>query len=238
MVADYYASSTPSLVLSWILCVPLLIGFIRIVFFAFQKHEEIPWLYSAWLGLCFLVLSPVRYEALLLTLAVSYPVQSITAFLSILTFWLWLPAAIAFALLNLIGVLGPLFLLVWIVGKKQKPSWPRFLVSALLAPIVTFAGSLLFSLVLPFAGITAHLLDTDSIIRATNGPAQVVFLSEGSAMIALPPYFNKTPQTYKDMLRCHVALMYLSRSDDDYFLKMAYPELYDEFHDAVMNPAM
>jgi hypothetical protein len=53
--------------------------------------------------------------------------------------------------------------------------------------------------------------DSDAIIKATNGPAHFVFLSEGSGMIALPPYYAKTPQTTTDMIRSHVAPLYLKR---------------------------
>jgi hypothetical protein len=101
------------------------------------------------------------------------------------------------------------------------------------APVVAFIGTLLFSLALPFAAITTHALRAEDVIRATNGPAYYVFLGQSRGMIALPPYFIQTPQTNRDYLRSHVALLYLTDKEHVYFLKMAYPDLYDEFHEAV-----
>jgi len=37
------------------------------------------------------------------------------------------------------------------------------------------------------------------------------------------------------MVRAHVALLYLSDSNHDYFLKEEYPSLYEEYHDIVMR---
>jgi hypothetical protein len=187
MQTDYFASSGLSLVLSWVFSIPLFIGFIQIIIVALKKHDDLPWAFSAWVGLCFLILSPLRYEALLLTLAVSYPFQSITAFVTVIEFWCWMPAVLAFALLNAIGLLIPLFITLWIAGNGEKLNWFRCLISGIVAPVVAFGGSFLFFLALPFAGITAHLLDADAIIRATNGPAHVVFYSEGPGMVAFPP---------------------------------------------------
>jgi hypothetical protein len=235
MEIDHFESSKLSLVLAWVFCVPLLLGIANMVFTAFKKHEEIPWIYSAWIAVCFLILSPARYIAFLLVMAESYPFQNIAALFSLLTFWHWLPAAVAFTVAYTIGLIGPLFLVLWVVGDKANPSRVRLLISAALAPVIAFVGTFAFSLILPFAALSVHALDADAIIKATNGPAHFVFLSEGSGMIALPPYYAKTPQTTTDMIRSHVALLYLSDEEHNYFLKMEYPNLYDEYRDAVLK---
>jgi hypothetical protein len=150
-------------------------------------------------------------------------------------------------------------LLAWVVGStcvlpplRSRLWWPaahclldsghevpveqlRYFVSGLAAPVVAFIGTLLFSLALPFAAITTHALRAEDVIRATNGPAHYVFLGQPRGMIALPPYFAHTPQTNRDYLRSHVALLYLTDKEHVYFLKMAYPQLYEEFQEQVSN---
>ena len=235
MQADFFESSRLSLIISWAISVPMFFAFIRLVMFAFEKHEGIPWLYSAWVSLCFIALGPLRYDAFLVALATSYPWQNLSALLSVIWVWDWIPALIAFGLLNFIGVLAPLWLTTAIADSKAYRSKVRLVISAIIAPVAAIGGTYIFSLVLPFAALTAHMLDADAIIRATNGPARIVFLANGSGMIALPPYYEKTPQTYTDKIRSHVALLYLRDSDHDNFLKMAYPNLYSEFHETIMK---
>ena len=212
--------------------IPALFGIVAYIFSVFQKHEDIPWVFSAWVGLCFLVFSPIRYMFFQLVAAMSYPFQSVFAFFSI--FWLGLLAPVAFCLLYGVGFGGPLLLVFWLVGTKSLPSKLRYLCAGLAAPIIALLGSFIFSLVLPFAAISTHALRAEDIIRATNGPAYYVFAYFGSSsFIALPPYFSETPQTTTDYLRSHVALLYLTNKEHVYFLKMAYPELYEEFHEIV-----
>jgi len=231
MTNDYFASSTLSLILSWLFAIPAFLGIVAYIFFVFEKHEGVPWIFSVWVGLCFLVFSPIRYIFFLLVAATSYPFQSVFAFFSV--FWLGLLVPLAFCLLYAVGFGGPLLIVYWILGAKSQPSRLRYFASATVAPVVAFIGTLLFSLALPFAAITTHALRAEDVIRATNGPAYYVFLGQSRGMIALPPYFIQTPQTNRDYLRSHVALLYLTDKEHVYFLKMAYPDLYDEFHEAV-----
>jgi hypothetical protein len=231
MTNDYFASNTVSLILAWLFSVPALFGIAAYIFSVFGKHEDVPWMFSAWVGFCFLVLSPIRYIFLLLVAATSYPFQSVFAFFSV--FWLGLLVPLAFCLLYAVGFGGPLLIVYWILGTKSQPSRLRYFVSATAAPIVAFIGTLLFSLALPLAAITTHALRAEDVIKATNGPAYYVFLGQSRGMIALPPYFTSTPQTNRDYLRSHVALLYLTDKEHVYFLKMAYPELYQEFQEQV-----
>jgi hypothetical protein len=231
MTNDYFASSTLSLILSWVFSIPALLGIIAYIFSIFVKHEGVSWIFSTWVGLCFFVFSPIRYIFFLLVAATSYPFQSVFAFFSI--FWLALLVPIAFCLLYAIGFGGPLLIVYWILGTKSQPSRLHYFVSGLAVPVVAFIGMLVFSLALPVAAISTHALRAEDVIRATNGPAYYVFLSQSKGMIALPPYFDKTPQANRDYLRSHVALLYLTDKEHVYFLKIEYPELYDEFQEAV-----
>ncbi len=79
-----------------------------------------------------------------------------------------------------------------------------------------------------------HGLPADYVIRATNGPAYYVFAwTVPRGLVALPPYTSKTPQTTADILRSHVALLYLSDEKHVYFLKTEYPNLFEEFKEPV-----
>jgi hypothetical protein len=231
MTNDYFASSPLSLVLSWLFAIPAFLGIVAYIFFVFEKQEGVSWIFSVWVGLCFLVFSPIRYIFFQLVAATSYPFQSVFAFFSV--FWLGLLVPLAFCLLYAVGFGGPLLIVYWILGAKSQPSRLRYFISATAAPVVAFVGTLLFSLALPFAAITTHALRAEDVIRATNGPAHYVFICQSRGMIALPPYFPQTPQTTTDYLRSHVALLYLTDTEHVYFLKMAYPDLYDEFHEVV-----
>ncbi len=229
MTNDYFASSTFSLICAWLFGIPVILGIIGYIFYVFQKHEDVPWFFSAWVGLCFLALSPIRYMFFQIATATSYPFQSVFAFFSV--FWLGLLVPLAFGLLYFVGIGGLLLLTFWTLGTKSQPTKLRYFTSALAAPVIALIGSLLFSLLLPFASLSTHWLRAEDVIRATNGPAYYVFGYFGSsrAMVALPPYVSQTPETTRDLLRCHVAYVYLGESQHAYFLKMAYPAIYDDY---------
>lgn len=236
MTTDYFASSTISLILSWVFSIPTFLGIVSLIFVIFKKHEDIPWFFSVWLGLCFFILSPVRYMLFQVVLAVSYLFQSATAFLvSFATLTIFL-VPLAFSLLYTLGIGIPLVCMFWLFGRKSSPSKLRYVSLVLGAPIIFFIGTLLFSVVLPFAAISTHALRAEDVIRASNGPPYYVFAClVPQGMVALPPYISKTPQTTRDYLRSHVALMYLTNREHVHFLEKAYPELKDEFSETIMN---
>jgi hypothetical protein len=141
---------------------------------------------------------------------------------------------LAFCLLYAIGVGLPLLAVLWLLGLKREPTRVRYWVSAITAPIIALISSLVFGLALPFVAIVTHGLPADYVIRATNGPAYYVFaFTVPRGMVALPLYISKTSQTTTDILRSHVALLYLSDEAHVYFLKTAYPDLYEEFKEPV-----
>jgi hypothetical protein len=230
MTTDPFASSLASLILSWIFAIPMLAGAIGVVFSVFKKHEDVPWLFSAWMGLCFLIFGPIRYLFFLVTMASSYIFQGWLAFLTVFATGLFVTGPLAFGLLYAVGVGLPLLSVLWILGCKREPTRLRFCVSAIAAPIIALLSSILFSLILPFLAIVTHGLPADYVIRATNGPAYYVFAcTVPRGLVALPPYVSETPQTTADILRSHVALLYLSDEKHVYFLQAEYPNLYEEF---------
>jgi hypothetical protein len=99
MPNDHFASSLVSLILSWIFALPMLLGAIALIFAVFKKHEEVPWLFSVWVGLCFLVFGPIRYLFFLLTMAGSYIFQSGLAFLTVFATGLFITGRILTLLL-------------------------------------------------------------------------------------------------------------------------------------------
>jgi hypothetical protein len=78
--------------------------------------------------------------------------------------------------------------------------------------------------------MTVGWLKVKDVVRATSGPAALVFkyLVAHSTPIILPGYFEQTPQTDQDELRCHVAAVYISDRKMGYFVKNQYPDLYNK----------
>lgn len=68
------------------------------------------------------------------------------------------------------------------------------------------------------------------MIKATNGPAAVVFdyIAAPLSPLTMPKYFELTPQDATALRRCHVAALYLSSNQEARFVKKAYPLVYNE----------
>ncbi|HWE95990.1 MAG TPA: hypothetical protein VG269_18655 [Tepidisphaeraceae bacterium] len=226
---DPFASSGVSLFLSWLFCLPALAGMLGCIVSLFSKRQGVPRLFSAWVGLCFLILSPVRYLLLVVVVGMCYPWQSVSAFASVLMWgrFVWLP--LIFCLLFSIGYQIPLMLTFLTLGAKtEKPAKYRYAITAALAPIFALAGSVVFGVVHPFAASAAHGLPAIDVIRATNGPAYYVFAWTVSPwQVALPRYMHLTPERTQDYLRVHVAYVYLSEQDQTAYVMAAYPEVYE-----------
>jgi hypothetical protein len=224
MNPDHFQSSFISLVLSWIFAIPLLIGIVGWILTVFTKHDGVPWLFSVWLGLCILIFSPARYLMFLVVLASSYTVQSFGAFISSFLLAFYIP--IVFGIMAFIGVGLPMLAIMPII--KDKVTILRGIIASVILPIACTIASVIFFMVLPWAGMTVGWLKVKDVVRATNGPAALVFkyLVAHSTPIILPGYFDETPQTDQDELRCHVAAVYISDRKTGYFVKNQYPDLY------------
>lgn len=217
-----------SSILSWVFCIPIFIGILGWLLTTFQKHDGIPRAFSIWLGICVLIFSPIRYLLFLITVATCYMVQSFHAFFTMFILMFYVP--IVFGLLFAIGVGLPMLSLTPILGKSEKLTFGRGLAASVVLPLVCLIGSFLFYLALPYAGWTVHWLSARDVIQATNGPAAIVhryFASIGTPTI-LPRFFESTPQQPEDLLRCHVAAVYLSDGQMAYFVAHQYPELYKQ----------
>jgi hypothetical protein len=227
MGGDYYASNTVSLVLAWIFCLPVLFAVVGVIFSFFQKREGIPWFVSAWMGLFFLWLSPIRYMFFQIIAATAYPVQSFFAFGSLFHPGVFLLVPMAFSILYALGFVLPLFLNFLLVGDR----WWRNLLACIAAPILALLGSVIFGFLLPVAsGVTTQHLRGDDIIRSTNGPAYIAFtyLVTDIERVDVPRFFARTPMTSRDYLRTHVAMVYLGENQQKEFLEKAYPEIADQ----------
>lgn len=228
MTPEVFDSSIVSSILSWLFCVPLLLGILAWLFTVFEKHEGIPRAFSIWLSVCLIVFSPIRYLLFLFAAATCYMFQSFHAFITIFLLALYVP--IVFGLLYFIGIGLPMLSLVPILGKSERLTFGRGLAASVALPVACVIGSLLFYLVLPYAGWTVHWLRARDVIRATNGPTALVyryFASVGTPT-RVPGFFDRTPQTSQDLLRCHVAGIYLGDGQMGYFVAHQYPELYRE----------
>lgn len=226
MQADHFQSDFISLALSWFFAIPLLIGSVGLILTVFSKHDGLPWLFSVWLGLCVLVFSPARYLMFLFVLASSYPVQSFGALLSSFLLAFYIP--IVFGIMAFIGVGLPMLAIIPII--KERVTLIRGIIASIILPIACMVASVIFFMVLPFAGMTVGWLKVKDVIQATNGPAAWVFeyLVSHSTPLIIPEYFDKTPQTEQDKLRCHVAAVFVSDRKVGYFIRHQYPDLYQQ----------
>ena len=221
MNSDPFASNMVSLVLAWIAAIPILIRLVTAVLPFFEKWPNVPWILSAWVGLCFILFSPIRYIVFQIVLASSYLFQSWYAFLSTFFLFSFFIIPLAASVLYAIGLFLPWLAVASIIG--DRPSWWRRLLGAIAAPVIALVGSIVFSFVLPFAALTTHWSRAEDVIGATNGPAYYAFIAASRMLAPVPDYFKKTPGTLTDYLRCHVAFYYLSESEQQRFLSLAYP---------------
>ena len=228
MQPEVFESSTVSLVLSWILCVPIIIGIISLLLNAFAKHEGVPWIFSAWLGLCVLVFSPARYLLFQVAAATSYIVQSVGAFLSVFLLAIYIP--IIFGILYFIGIGLPMLSVMALLKNSERITFLRGLVVSIILPIACIIFSFIFYWVLPFAGKSVGWLSVKDVIKSTNGAPAIIYkyFTYPYSPTILPWYFEDTPQCDIDLLRCHIAATYISDKKVGYFVKYQYPDIYEK----------
>lgn len=228
MTPDVFDSSIVSSILSWLSCVPLLAWILAWSFTVFAKHDGIPRAFSIWLSICLIVFSPIRYLLFLGAASTCYMFQSFHAFSTIFVLALYVP--IVFGLLYLIGIGLPMLSIVTFLGTSERLTFGRGLAASVVLPVACLIGSFLFHLALPYAGWTVHWLRARDVIRATNGPPALVYRYVASigTPTHVPRFFDRTPQAPQDLLRCHVAGVYLGDREFSYFVAHQYPELYRE----------
>ena len=204
---DPFASSTFSLVLSWISfsAIPSAVLSGIFAFYTYSQGKGAHWLFSTWVLFCLLVFSPFIYILFQTTLALSFPFQSIPAFLASACLMLYVP--IILIILFLIGVYLPYYLSFWLLGTKMPIRRLRYLLASIATPIAAIVGATLFWIVLPIAAFSVHWLRPGEVIKATNGPAR--YVGAISLWLPQPDYASRTPRTMRDYVRCHVAYVYL-----------------------------
>lgn len=226
MQPEIFESSTLSLILSWILCIPIIIGIIIFILGLFTKHEGVPWLFSAWLGVCLLLFSPARYLIFQVALGTSYTAQSLGAFISVLPLSFYVP--IIFGILYFIGIGLPLLLTMAILKNQNRITFGRGIAASIVLPVSCIVCSFLFYWALPIAGKTVSWLSVKDVMKATNGPPALVYkyFTFPFTPTLVPGFFEDTPQKDIDFLRCHIASVYVSDKKRGYFLKHQYPDIY------------
>jgi hypothetical protein len=230
---DYFESGSVSSFLSWVFGLPLAILLILGMFSFFGKQEGIPWPLSAWVGLCMIIFAPVRYILFILVLADCYVVQSFSALFCAFIVSLYLPLVIL--VLVLIGLGIPSASLLFYQSMKKHPFLGGAL-TCIAAPILCVAGTFLFFSLLPLAARTVGWLRVDDVIRATNGPTAIVFryLVAPYQVLTLPRFYKDTPQKDVDLIRSHVAAVFLNPDNIPYFVSRQYPSLYDAIEEKRM----
>jgi hypothetical protein len=230
MDADPLASSTVSVGLAWLGAVPLMVWAVATTVSILRvRTAQVPRWFVIWIGLCILLLSPVRYLFLALLIASSFPVQSFRALIATVPLSFYLP--IVFGLMALVGVGLPLWTTVSAgLGSLTKPSLSatRLALGSIVAPVASAASYVLFFFLLEFAGFTTHWLRAEDVIGATNGPALFVF-EHGLAKTLPVPVTGElisVTKTDRDWLRNHVASVYLGEREFARYVERAYPELY------------
>jgi hypothetical protein len=197
--------------------------------FLFEKTEGISRIFMAWLFICLLLFSPARYLILQIFVATAYPFQSLHALFTIIILAFYIP--IVFGILYAIGIGLPLISLVLIAGKDATSKIRLWLLS-FAAPIIFLVGSFLFFLILPYAAYSTHWLSTKDVIRATNGPPEYFYRY---AMLPIEPLARSAfeeeiglKMSAKEILRAHVASIYLSNRGYVYYVSKTYPDYFEE----------
>jgi len=194
----------------------------------FEKVEDVPRLFTIWILICIIVISPMRYMFLQFIVATVYPYQSISAFLSL--FYLMIIIPIVFSVLYAIGfglpLLGTLFVAT---GFKDNPSKSRLFFGSLAAPFIFFLGGFLFFSILQYAAYSTHMLKAKDLIRATNGPAEYFYkyVVDFGTPLSYPQLaydIGLQNLTYKEKLRLHVASVYLGDSENYYYVTSEFPK--------------
>ena len=228
MQPEVFESSMISLILSWIFCVPIIISIIGFILQLFSKREGIPWLFSAWLGLCLLLFSPARYLIFQVAVGTSFMVQSFGAFISVFILAIYVP--IIFGILYFIGIGLPMLSITLILKNQKRMTFVRGLAASVVLLITCIVCSFIFYRALPLAGMSTGWLSVKDVIKATNGPPALIYKYFASPFTPtiLPGFFEDTPQQDIDILRCHIAAVYISDKKLGYFVKHQYPEIYEK----------
>lgn len=231
MNSDFFASPIISQILTWIFSIPIVLCMLEVaVTMLFKKQEGIPRIYTLWLIICLILFSPLRYILLQLLVAIAFPFQSFTAFLS--TFLLAIYIPIVFGLLYAIGLILPLFLTVLIVGVQNPPPKGRLFLSGIVGPLIFFVFSTVYYTLLPYAAYSTHWIGPKELIRSTNGPPYYFYRYAVEQFTPLQ-FSGFTHDIVlenldaKERFRAHVAAVYCGNKQHWYYVSKAYPVYFE-----------
>lgn len=228
MPTDPFQSHTFSLVLAWMAAAPTIFSVPVRIWVGLADAKGAQLAFSLWLVVCAIIFSPLRYMLFLIVLGTAYPFQSFTALLTVIPMMLFLPFVII--PLTLATLVLPLLVAMPILGQSSPPTAGRIWAAAAALPITCMLGSAIFFFALPYAAKPVHWLRGDDVIRATNGPGCFVFkyITCIGSNPRVPWFYSLTPQTPKDLVRCHVAGIFLDSDDLQKFVAQQYPEIYSQ----------
>lgn len=173
----------------------------------------------------FAAIGPLRYAFWQVVFWACFPFQSWRSFLETWVLVLYLP--ILWVLLLFLSY-GPFFLFGWLA--KFEWMQDNIILKPYRLVCLAFVGvplglllwsSPVFNLVgLPVFGESLHWLRAEDVIRASNGPAYLVFrtVAKGSVTFGTPPeimdrFKESVSAEPVDSYRAHIALTYLSKSE-------------------------
>jgi len=228
MTPDPFASSTWATVLSWFSAISVLLCLLGGISGAALKsatvRDRILW---AWIALYTLALTPVRYMLFQVIAAVSYPWQSIRAFISSIGLSVYVP--IIFAALAVLTVGVPIFVARKIAGPSARPRMTRLVLAAVVFPFLCLLGSwFYYSIGLPLGARSVHWLHPGDVLRAANGPTYLVFKYVAMPLtpLSFPVPGDQLPSSDLALLRLHIASTYMNARKEAWVLMTAYPDLY------------
>lgn len=226
-MSDPFASGPIALTLAWLATGGVFIyAALGLLKFLLDKADAArP--FKVWLVLCLAALAPARYIFFQAIAGLTFPFQSFSGFL--LSFILVLYVPLVFGVLYLVGIGIPVGVTILVLGDEENRDAGRYIGASVVLPIVCLLGSWLFYLTLPLAASTVRWLPAEPVIKATNGPAAFAFDHVASQFtpMAVPKYFELTPQDAKALRRCHIAAVYLGAEEELKFLRKAYPDVYE-----------
>lgn len=237
MLPDYFEPSTISLILSWILAIPIFLGIaIRVFMYIIESFDNEMSFLGIIFGISFLIFSPLRYLLFQVILFSSVGVQSGLGFLSILLTSMTLFGPIVFGIIYLISIGAPILILLYIAGvfSKREESKTRTIITVIISPVIFYGGTFLFFLLLPFVGYTTEWMSAKEVIRASNGPTWIYYKYVGSHLMPVqyPPYTEKKVEANdKIKYRSHVAHIYLQQYRHTVFVRKSFPKFYNIYHE-------
>lgn len=194
-------------------------------FFAMAKNSRVSLIFTIWFLICFLYLSPYRYNLFQMILATSYPWQSLSAFFNSIVLVLYVPIIFFIHLAVSTGLPIYLYMLAVSQYETSQKKW-TLIASVILIPFVCILSSIIFFYILPFTAKISSGLHYRDVVKSANGPAytyhKYLFISNftdtrGNGEL------DETKLTDRDKMMLHIVSFYLHQDEYSKFMNKAYP---------------